>query len=94
MSFKDWRENDMGIELIIKKIVVEQLGIDLDKTELLSDTNLQSIGMNSIEFVKLIVEIEGAFDIEYPDDKLLITESGTLGQITATVKSCLNSDND
>lgn len=82
----------MDIKSKIKKIVVEQLKIDLNKIELMPDTNLQSIGMNSIEFVKLIVEIEGEFDIEYPDDKLLITESGTLEQITATVKSCLNNN--
>lgn len=80
----------MNIESTIKDIIAAQLIIDLDDVELLSDTNLQNMGMNSITFIKIIVEIEGEFDIEYPDDKLLITESGTIEQMVSIVKSCLN----
>ena len=79
----------MDNEITIKKIIIEQLGIDENSTELLPDTNLQNIGMDSINSLKLIIEIEGAFDIEYPEDKLLMTESGTLKQIVAIVESCL-----
>lgn len=80
----------MNIESVIKNIIVKQLEIDENKTELLPDTNLQNIGMDSIKFIKLIVEIEGEFDIEYPDEKLLITESGTLERIVTVVNNCLN----
>ncbi len=80
----------MDIEPKIKNIIIGQLDIDENKIELLSDTNLQNIGMDSIRFIKVIVEIEGKFDIEYPDDKLLITESGTLEKMVAVVNNCLN----
>ncbi len=80
----------MDIEPKIKNIIIGQLDIDENKVELLSDTNLQNIGMDSIKFIKVIVEIEGEFDIEYPDDKLLITESGTLEKMVAVVYNCLN----
>lgn len=80
----------MNVESVIKNIIVRQLGIDENETELLPDTNLQNIGMDSIKFIKLIVEIEGEFDIEYPDDKLLVAESGTLERIVAVVNNCLN----
>jgi len=80
----------MNIESIIKDIIATQLTIDLNEFELSLDTNLQNIGMNSITFIKIIVEIEGEFDIEYPDDKLLITESGTLKQMLSVVEGCLN----
>ena len=82
----------MDIDVVIKNIILKQLEIDENKTEILLDTNLQNIGMDSIKFIKLIVEIEGEFDIEYPDDKLLITESGTLNKIITIVGSCLNSN--
>lgn len=80
----------MDIEFAVKNKIVEQLNIDLNKTELLPTTNLQNVGVNSIEFVKLIVDIEEEFNIVYPDDKLLITESGTMEQIIKVVISCLN----
>lgn len=82
----------MNIESVIKNIIVKQLEIDESKTELLPDTNLQNIGMDSIKFIKLIVDIEGEFGIEYPDDKLLITESGTLGRIVTVVNNCVNNN--
>jgi len=79
----------MEVEEIVKAMVVEQIGTDGGGLELLSDTKLQTIGMDSINFIKLIVEIECEFDIEYPEDKLLISESGTVRQIVAIVESCL-----
>ena len=42
------------------------------------NTNLQSVGMDSISFIKIVVEIENYFDIEFPDEKLLITQAGTI----------------
>ena len=75
----------MGIEETVKKIVIELLKIDENETSLHSDTNLQNVGMDSITFISLVVEIEETFDIEYPDDKLLIIESGTLKQIVTVI---------
>ena len=80
----------MDTETIVKTIIIEQLKVDENKIKLLPDMDLKDIGMDSIKFIKLIVEIESAFDIEYPDDKLLITESGMLKQIVNIVNSCLN----
>lgn len=81
----------MDIESTIKTIIIEQLNIELDKTMILQDTNLQEAGMDSIKFIKMIVEIENTFDIEYPDEKLLITESGTLKQVIEIIEDCLKS---
>ena len=51
------------------------------------DTNLQNIGMDSITFVRVVVEIENKFRIEFPDDKLIITEAGTINQLCVIVQS-------
>ena len=90
MRYKiNWRLKNMDIESTIKTIIIEQLNIELDKTMLFDDTNLQVAGMDSIKFIKMIVEIESTFDIEYPDEKLLITESGTLKQVIEIIENCL-----
>jgi acyl carrier protein len=58
-----------------------------------SETNLQYIGIDSIIFVRAIIEIENFFGIEFPDDKLTISESGTLKKLCKTVNSIINQKN-
>ena len=50
-----------------------------------ADNDLQSIGMDSLTFVRIVVEIENRFEIEFPDDKLVMTESGTINQLCAVI---------
>ena len=42
------------------------------------ETNLSDMGMDSINFIQIIVGLEDAFDCEIPDSKLLITEMDTV----------------
>lgn len=51
------------------------------------DDSLQAIGMNSIAFIKVVVEIENEFNIEFPDNKLSITEAGTIRDLCDIVLS-------
>ena len=80
----------MGIEAIIRALILEQIGTDIGKDTLLPDTDIRSIGIDSISFIKLIVAIEDFFGIEYPDDKLLLDESDTILKITDIVRSISN----
>jgi acyl carrier protein len=80
----------MSIESVIKDKVLDLLSVDLDyQIDLSSDTVLQNVGMNSIMFIKLIVEIESIFNVEYPDEKLILTESGTLREIVSVINNIL-----
>lgn len=45
------------------------------------DTDLSSLGMDSIKFIKLIVLLENEYDIEFPDDALLFSEMNTINKI-------------
>lgn len=78
-----------NIENRVREIVLNMLELKMTNDDLLSDTELQNIGMNSISFVKLIVEIENQFNIEVPDDKLLITEAGTIKKLSEIIESCV-----
>ena len=42
------------------------------------EANLSDMGMDSINFIQIIVGLEDAFDCEIPDSKLLITEMDTV----------------
>jgi len=45
------------------------------------DTNLRDVGIDSITFVVIVVEIEKYFNIEFPDEKLVITQAGTIKKL-------------
>ena len=51
------------------------------------DEELSALGMNSIVFIQIIVAIEEKFNIEVPDDKLLLTEMGTVNKMLDVITS-------
>lgn len=67
----------------ISKIVLDLLQTEGDEIafDLQPDTNLLKIGLNSIRFVQLIVALEGTFDVEIPDSKLILSEMNTIKKI-------------
>lgn len=82
---RDW-VNSMKYENEIREIV---LGV-MNNPELNSATiedDLQNFGMNSILFIKIVVEIENRFNIEFPDEKLLITQAGTIKELCEIIES-------
>lgn len=53
---------------VIKGIIGEN-----DK-ELNGDTKVESIGVSSIDYVKILIMLETEFDIEFDDDDLVLDE--------------------
>jgi acyl carrier protein len=51
----------------IKSIIVEQLSV-VDPTEITPDTSFDSMDIDSIDAVEIIMAIEDEFEIEIPDD--------------------------
>ena len=45
------------------------------------EENLPALGMDSISFIQIIVELEEVFECEIPDEKLLIAEMDTVQKI-------------
>ena len=52
----------------VKKIVVEQLGVEADEVKMES-TFVDDLGADSLDIVELIMAFEEAFNIEIPDEK-------------------------
>ena len=58
-----------------------------------TEEDLSSLGLDSIAFIRVIVALEEAFDIEIPDEYLLITEMNTLSKMTDVISTVLDHQN-
>jgi acyl carrier protein len=59
-----------------------------------ADEDLSLIGMDSTKFIKIVVTLEETFEIEVPDEKLLMTEMGTLNKMIGVVSTALGIANE
>ena len=76
----------------IQKKILEIVNINIENVAIKyeqANEDLSLLGMDSITFIKIVVALEETFEIELPDEKLLITEMGTLNKIINAVSSSL-----
>lgn len=78
INSKEDKEND-----IVNNVKIIEDVIEINNTQL--DDDLIELGVDSITFIRIIVELEELFKIEIPDEKLLITEMGTIRKIVEVV---------
>ena len=57
----------------------------IDRVE--PDTLFQSAGLDSLNFVRMIIDIEDAFGIEFPEDKMVITQAGTIQKLCDIIEA-------
>jgi len=74
------------IKKVIKRIVQENTNDNYELTEEDFTADLKMIQINSIQFIKIIVEIENEFDFEFGDDVLDIQNYATLSDFV----KCIN----
>lgn len=56
-----------NIEATVKKIIAEQLGVDLEKVTLEAAFK-EDLGADSLDTVELVMALEDEFDTEIPDE--------------------------
>jgi len=72
--------------------ILEIVKSNIEKEEIQTsefDTDLSTVGMDSITFIRIVVALEEAFEIEVPDDYLLMTEMNTIEKMTNVVAEAL-----
>lgn len=74
-------QNQIGEKII--RIIMENLPEDIDPdipyevpSEITLNTTIDELNLSSIEFIKIIVELEETFDLEF-DNEMLLFESFT-----------------
>ena len=63
-------------------------GVDTDILEYVD--LIDDLGMDSINFVSLIIELEAAFDVQIPDEWLLMEKFRTFSQICSAIDALIN----
>lgn len=80
------REDILDKVLKVLNANLENAEITFEQTE----DDLSSLGMDSITFIRIIVALEEAFDIEIPDEKLLITEMNTVSKMASVITAVMD----
>ncbi|TCL56199.1 acyl carrier protein [Kineothrix alysoides] len=74
----------------IYEIISSVLGVDFEFVKSMDENeDLVSMGMDSIKFISIVVALEEAFEVEYPDECLVITHSNTLNKLASNVSEAL-----
>lgn len=84
---------------IIKQEVIELIselfkdkGFDIDILEYVD--LIDDLGMDSITFISIVVEIEAHFDIEVPDEMLMLENFKSVDNIVSIVENELSKKSD
>ncbi len=75
---------------VLNKQIKELANSDCELTE---STVMKQVGLNSIDFVKLLVFTEDAFDIIFEDDDLVISDNITLGDLAEKIEEYISEQN-
>lgn len=76
--------------------VLKVLNANLENTEITfeqTEDDLFALGMDSIVFIRVIVAFEELFDVEIPDEYLLITEMNTVSKMTDVISTVIDHQN-
>lgn len=72
-----------------KKLIENIKKITRATHEITLNDSLESLQVNSITFIKIIIALEEEFGIEFEDDKLLVTNFSSVGDIAIYLNEIL-----
>lgn len=77
----------------VKKIIVEVLGLDEERIETISeDSSLIELGLDSLNAIEIIVNLESEFDIEVDDEDLMIESLYTIELLCNLIKKYMGNE--
>lgn len=84
-------KEDRSMEDIFSKVLrIVNRGIDGAKISAeQADERLTDLGMDSINYIHIVVSLEEEFQIEIPDEFLVIDKMGTVGKMVSAVAGIL-----
>jgi acyl carrier protein len=80
--------DEPDLELQVKHLLVERLGVDRDPIAIADDAPLdETFGLDSARIFTTVVALEEHFDIEIPDEELTSEAFSTVATLTELVRS-------
>ena len=78
----------MDVQAKVKDIIVQQLGVDLDKVTL-EASFVDDLGADSLDVVELVMAFEEEFGVEIPDEaaEKIATVKNAVEYLSANVES-------
>lgn len=76
------------MNIISKDKILEIVNNNLEDTSIQTeqfDLELDTVGMDSITFIKIIVDLEESFELEIPDEFLLLLKMNTINKMYETL---------
>ncbi len=73
------------VELRLKRIMIEKLGVD-ETADIRSEDSFYYWNLNSLSFIKLIVEVEKEFGLEIDEDSISLDKLGTLKSLAEYIQ--------
>ena len=77
----------VNIQEKILEIINDTIENGVSKNQV--DDDLSQLGMDSLKFISIVVTLEENFDIEVPDEYLLMTEMNTVRKMVKIVSEAL-----
>lgn len=84
-------KNVEEIRNVILKIVISIMDKKMNKSELNYEENLFDLGMDSIEYVNLIIKLEMYYNIEFNNEIMNMTEYNSISKISEYVAKLISS---
>lgn len=70
----------------IRAILIRMCNLNESYNEMSEEQTLESIGVNSIKFVEIVVAIENEFEFEFRDEDLDLNKYTTVGSLITYVQ--------
>ncbi|MFF4160334.1 phosphopantetheine-binding protein [Streptomyces sp. NPDC001678] len=67
------------------RLVTEHLELNVNPAELTEQTTLESLGVDSLAMMELVVAAEAEFDIAVPDEALDLSRTTSLGDVARVI---------
>ncbi len=68
---------------ITRGVIINVLGLSVERSELIDETNLFDLGMDSLSVVRLVLALEEALGLQIPAEDLSAELFHRLGDLTA-----------
>ncbi len=74
----------MSTSEVVRRIVAENSALAAEDIAL--ETRLDALGIDSLEFMEMMIQVQGAFEVEIPDEQ--IARLNTVEDICKAVEFC------